>query len=254
MNDKMNQFILAMDKVNNSQLTKEIWIPSLGKYVNSKSLTAKHHKEVLKSNIDNQFFYFNFKKISNDILNDILDIENINNLTIFDRHIIFIQLRYYYIDTVYQDIDLTPIIDNIKNLTTNNEKIIKDSGGYIIYLKVPTIDRETQINNDYILHNKVNISPDGTDEVRKNIDDLYVLEVIKYIDTMTIKGVELSLDFNQNNISDLFNIINNLNHDAWECIKTTIEEIRKIYNPYITLTDEKNKEINILFTPALLLK
>jgi len=167
----------------------EVLVPSLGKPVKFRSLNLKQQKGLLKTSIDESLTRLSFNSLFYDIIKDnILEQGNINELYTFDRSVIALALRCKGLDSNYTSqettIDLNGCLDALSAIDVTSQPLnttIED-GNIIIKLQGPKLGTDKELN-DYA----VSKSNQDTD-FKTVIGELFVYELVKFINTVSIKS------------------------------------------------------------------
>jgi hypothetical protein len=147
-----------------------MFIPSLQKNINFKSLTIEQYKNIALFNslYPSLNIGFNIAFINTIIENCTEKIQ----LTNFDKNIIGLQIHL-------NDIKEKNIIFKNLNITHPTSKIFK-SGLYSFELSIPTLDIELECNN-LIIQNNIT-----------NVNDLLYYEIAKYITCIKLNNVDIN--------------------------------------------------------------
>jgi len=246
--ENIENILGLMDRVNES-FCYEVWVPSLNRNVMFRELNTAQQKRLIKSIIDspvyNTEFIFTLRQILKENCADSIDIDA---LTIIDKLVIALKIRSLNIsDVVEMEFDknnkrafsIEKILNDVKtNLSLPAPRQISDDKGiYTLTCSVPTIGAEYRLEKE--LRDNQNINEiKTTEELRNTIGTAFINELVKYVDTISIKTSDTE-------ITDI-----NLNAVNFKNRITLIEKIpEKITNKLIEYINEIKKETDkiILF-------
>lgn len=210
--------------------TISIFLPSEGKNITFRRLNIKQQKNLVLVAMDDALSILNFNIALYDIIeSNIVDpeVDILNRLNIFDKNAIIFNLIH---DTATAKSKptkaaLNAIVNKYNSFATPfTKKNVKFNGGEID-LKVPSLYIENRFNKT--LHTKYNKAVSDNKEF---IADVYVIELCKYIDSITLKsGDKIKLvDYPLSNIIE---------------IAETLPAINNIVN-YITQVKDVESKLN----------
>ena len=181
MNDNDKQFLNTLKQYNKDNLSKNIWIPSLERYVSFGTLTAKHQKDIIHATIDNPLlnliFHDKVYKIFKELCEDPMIVDT---FTIYDKDAILIQMRYHFVSKLYKGEDFTGVIEYIKTIKEDLTLKENDSGNINIEYQIPNLSQEKKMYDGFKKVRSYKVASDDENEVRAIITDVYVLELMKY--------------------------------------------------------------------------
>lgn len=201
-NQKVTDVLKQLETLN-QQASIDIFIPSLKRTVKFKNLTLKQQKNLLKSSIDESItklsFNVNFYQIIKENINEPI---NVDSFFGFDKLSIAISLRANGLDKEYKEKDKTynldDLINNIPNVSITpdqiEEVIVVD--GMQIVVAAPTLKVDRDLSSYAI--NK--ISSLTASDIKTIISELFILEVLKFIKSITIKVGETENVIDMNTI------------------------------------------------------
>lgn len=208
----MEKFNDALNSLDSLQKHYEIFVPSLGRKVKFKGLTTKQQKDAVKSALDKSLSGISFALLVNSIVTD-NSLEKVNFL-LTDRNYILVALRACSLSKIYKTADKeydlsfvldynTPISDSIKQA-----EVIEDN--IKLALSIPTIQKDTLINIE--ARKKLEPLSKDDDLTREAIGEMYIHELVKYIDSLTINnnGAVTELNFNNLNILQKLQVVEKL--------------------------------------------
>ena len=193
--EKFNEALASLDSLKKEV---EIFVPSLGRKVKFSGLTTKQQKDAVKTALEKSFAGISFALLANSIIKENSS-EKIEFLTT-DRSYLLVALRATSLHKLYKkdnnETDLSFILNNnipypseLKTceIVDNNVKIIAS---------VPTFTRDTSINLE--TKKKISPLPDDDNLAREAVGEIYINELAKYIDSVSINTgtnlVELKFD------------------------------------------------------------
>ena len=205
----------------------EVFIPSSQKNIKIKPLTLKQQKDILDnlSATATALITF-FNKVSDVIENSY---SGYKDLLVVDRPNILISLRNN-IDNMYNDIDLNQVLEKNKNIKAIEDKKTFKTDSFKFEIKIPSISRDRQ-TNDFLIKN----TPQKDNAI---IGKLYVNEVVKFIEKITIIESETEIDFNELPIKEAFEIVQNIESSNFKEIYKYIGEVRDFEKLFVTLEDK----------------
>ncbi len=245
---KIEDVLNIVKKVNDT-FAYEVFIPSLNKSILFREINTSQQKRLIKSIIDspvfNTEFIFTLRQIiKENCVDEKLDIDQ---LTILDKFIISLIMRSVSVGNSYevelecsndkckshykQKIDLKDLAEKAKSIKLVSKTITDDSGKFSCNCSIPTIGTE------YKLEKEVRDTVDNTeiknvDEARKMIGDVFIGEVVKYINTLIVISPDKTIQFDLNSVSMMNRI-------------TLIEQLpEKFIKKIIEYINEVNKEID----------
>ena len=160
-----------------------------------------------------------------------------------DRVSISLSLRNKISNTYKEgntEVNLSEIIErNNTPITFEPKEVI--TGDFTFKLKKPTLELDNKVNN--ILLRKYKASKIDESNVNNVISDLYVYELIKFIDTLEFGENVIKVE---DNINNTIKILNEIDSDNFKEVFDYINELRDIES---SLTKIPNSEDNISITP-----
>lgn len=243
-----NNFIDSLKKYNEENMKKDIFVPSLGRSIKFSLLSTKQQRYIIESSLDNPIYNVTFHLKTHQIIKELAEETSlIDALNVFDKDAILIQLRYYYIDTTYNDKDFSNVIENIKNPPQPNSMKTENVDGFTVSMKIPSIKEELDIYKNFKSSKFYKISPEGDDDVRSMVATLYILELSKYVSTITIDETGASVNFNNIELDKKIEILDHLGKKVAKSIQAFINDTRTAYDAYYKIDDDTFIEV----TPEL---
>ena len=175
--------LTSLDKINSSNLIS-VFIPSQGREVKFKLLTAKQHKDILGTIMDKNSSGITLSLILTNIIQT-NSTEKIEYLT-SDKTYILIALRAaslfskVKIDDIEYDLNKILVNKLIFNTNLKTDQIKEPS--FTINVSVPTLDKDASINRE----SKKKLMEVSADEDvgKQSLSEIYINEFIKYIDSI----------------------------------------------------------------------
>ena len=234
MNENVTDILKQLEKLNeNSGIN--VYIPSLKKAVRFKNINLKQQKDLLKSSIDDTLTRLSFTtKFFNIIRENAIDFIDVNKLLIIDRLAIAISLRSAGLNSAYGLIDLNDLINQIQ-LTAVDASLLKstvDIQNLTVNLEAPSLGTDNDISLTTIAKLK-NISDR---DVKTQIGELFVHEIVKFIQSITFKTEdgEQTVDFANLSTENKISITEKLPSTATGKILDFIKTYRVFENKFIT--------------------
>lgn len=260
---ELNEIISSIKKANKS-FAYSVWLPSLKKEVLFKEINTSQQKALLKSMINspisNSEFIYALKQIIQE--NCVDDKININQLTILDKLFIAIMMRSVSIGNtlefeikteegkVRRGIGLKEFLDKVKdNINVPDPKRI-DYENFHVMCSVPTIEREYRLEDE--LRKNMDVKTKSKDELKELLGEIYLAEIVKYVDTIGIKdGDEITqIQMDDLSFKDRIAIYEqlpiNITKEIQIYVKDLQTEINKVLITKIETKDgEKEVRLNI---------
>jgi len=248
----VNDVLQILETLENSNLY-DIYIPSLDRKISFKTLTTEQLKNLLKTVVDspvyNTEFITNFNKIVK--INSADDSINVNNLTIFDKVLIFLKTRIEnisseYISTLSEDeikqynlekdfqfkIDLQKIYDEIIDENKKFEPLLVEDNSISLTCTLPSIGTENKLEHE--LHQNVKFDIRTPSELREVIGNTFINEVTKYVAKLSIDGKEL--DLTQLDFKKRIKIVEKIPTTIIKNVLAYIESYKKYVSNKLTIT------------------
>lgn len=227
MAESLNEILENLNSLKNNC---NIFVPSIKKEIEFKPLTLKQQKDIIDSVTDGEsieilnFFNACYKIICENICN-----ENIDSINIIDRPNILLNLRYA-IDKKYEDINFEKLIESNKKIKIPELQTTVETDDFVFTIKSPTIEKDTLINT-FITKTFVN---------EKNIlGNLYIGELMKFIDTIKFKVSEKIVDFKDVSNKNKMTILQNIDSKNFKQIYSYINDIRDAETKFLTYEDKQ---------------
>jgi len=194
--DKTLDVLSALNKEHN------IFVPSLNRQIKFKGLTTKQQKDVVKSALDKNVAGISFVNLLCDIIND-CSLEKGINFLITDRSYIISSLRAVCLSPVVtvsgEKKDISFVLNNHIPLPADLKIKTIEDGALKIHLSIPNFKTEVEINDE---SKKLVTSLENKEELTKEtIGEMYVNELIKYINRIEFNSGSNTVDINFNEIT-----------------------------------------------------
>jgi hypothetical protein len=187
-----------------------VYIPSLQKEIKFKQLTTEQLKTLYKTAVNKIILNIEFNSRFNEIIKqNCLDSEiDINNLTIYDKVLIFIKTRleclspdikFLLTNDEMEEIDtsnnfvIVPLTDHFNNFVNKKvtfEKQTCEVNDCTVICDLPTLDIENKFQQELT---SATLSDTSSDKLAEIVGDVFVSEVTKYIVYLKIKDTEINL-------------------------------------------------------------
>ena len=243
MSKNISDFISKLDKLNKKKV--EVFIPSRDTIVKVKPLNLKQQKDIISSTVNGIKGALDYAHTLNTI---ILNNSGITNLKIYDKLPFCINMRIEALGSHYSEdgnkLDLQLVLNNIAEIPfeLEDKKTIQHEN-LEIGLKVPALDEENALLSK--CGEELNTE---SNELKDDIGTLYLLEMIKYIETLKIDDDTINMSEIQ--ISDRIKLIENLPLAVYTDISKFTQEINN-YELQILTVNDFTVPINPLFFDSL---
>lgn len=254
-----NNFVL--DKLKQIAATNKVtsFARSLNQEVSLTPLTIKQQKDIIKTALDIVLSPITFSIVTSDILKD--NLQPKANLTILDKPLLLLSLRANSLGTsVTLDDEGKTTIDFSENLKLKNNIDVSrltetiSFPGLDIATKVPTLEEDYRVNLECkkVLENK---KSKEEEKVKDLIGEVYIYEIIKFIDSLkltTDSKVE-EIKFNTLSIQQRVETVENLPMAVTTKLIESISKIRAVESEPLKL-DVNGKEVTITLDTAFFTK
>jgi len=182
----MDTFTSAISSLESLTKTYDIFVPSLNKKVKFKGLTTKQQKEAVKTALDKNITGITFSNLLNQVIKE-NSLEN-NNYLLADRSYIITTLRVlslsktFTVDDKTVDLSFLPSINIPIPNELRQQELVDDN--IKLSVSLPSLDKDTYVNNE--TRKKLAGLPDNDNFAKESIGEVFVNELIKYIDVLTI--------------------------------------------------------------------
>jgi hypothetical protein len=230
MSKSVSGFLEKLGELSENKIA--IYVPSIKKAVDTSPLTLKQQKDLISSALDGVKGAINFNKTLNEI---IIKNTELKNLKIYDKLPFVISLRRESLGNKIkvddEIIDLDDVVKNFKSVPFNlKEEKVVSLKTLKVHLRIPTLTEENVVlakgEQDVVI----------TDEsTQKGVGTLYMLEIIKYIDKLTMGEDEV--DMSQIKINDRIKLVEQLPLAMYNEIAKFIEAINVYLRDVLTVGD-----------------
>jgi hypothetical protein len=224
----VSKFISKLDKLNNTKL--EVFVPSLNKQVETKTLNLKQQKDLIAPALDGIKGTLNFSKTLNNI---IIDNSGLKDLKIYDRLPFAVQLRKEALGnkilTNDGQVKLDKILNNLQEVSFNikSQETVRHEN-LTIGLKVPTLQQE-----NILLTNCIQTISTLNGDLTEHVGVLYLFEIVKYIENLKID--DEVVDMSEIKISERINLVERLPLAIYRDISEFIATVNKYENDILTV-------------------
>tara|TARA_R110000824_G_scaffold111746_2_gene260471 strand:- start:1168 stop:1908 length:741 start_codon:yes stop_codon:yes gene_type:complete len=230
MSKSVSGFLEKLGELSENKIA--IYVPSIKKAVDTSPLTLKQQKDLISSALDGVKGAINFNKTLNEI---IIKNTELKNLKIYDKLPFVISLRKESLGNKIKSddevVDLDEVVKNFKSVPFNlKEEKVVSLKTLKVHLRIPTLTEENVVlakgEQDVVI----------TDEsTQKGVGTLYMLEIIKYIDKLTMGEDEV--DMSQIKINDRIKLVEQLPLAMYNEIAKFIEAINVYLRDVLTVGD-----------------
>tara|TARA_E500000318_G_scaffold95862_1_gene95844 strand:+ start:427 stop:1161 length:735 start_codon:yes stop_codon:yes gene_type:complete len=225
-------------------LKKEItfYSPINDKELNIYPLSLKQQKDILENTFSTTLSLLYFNNCIYNIIKENFS-GNIKDLDTIDRVSISLSLRNK-ISSLYKsedvEVNLSDIIEKNKNKATFKSENVT-SNEFTFRLKKPNLELDNKINN--IVLRKYKNEKITEDNVNNVISDLYIYELVKFIDVLEFGENIIKVEENINNTVKILNEIDSNNFNK------VFDYINKLREIETSLTKIPNSDDSISITP-----
>jgi hypothetical protein len=236
MEDNVKSFLDRIQELGDKKT--KVYIPSLKKDIECQQLSFKQQKDLISTIGDGSIGSLKFQKLINDII--VENTEN-TNILVSDKLSIILKLR---IDTIGSkikkdddDIDILPLLENVKKIEHSLAKVI--TGSVTVELQVPNLVSESKI-----IQAAIDSVKKDSSELGKTIGNIYTYEIVKYVDKVGIGSDILELSLLP--IKDRYKLIDNLPLSINKEIISFIQELKNLEKEALKYGD-KSLDIDVSF-------
>ncbi len=219
-----------LEVLNNSNLV-EIYVPSQSATVKFKQLSVKQQKDLIKTGLDGALAGATINNVFNEIIEtNALDACDFN---VFDKAPIITALRVHAFGGDYTEgdikVDMNKLCDRQLVFSAFTTSSVEYQDAVSIKLEVPSLKRDTTINNAIItkLKNNQNV------EVGDAVGSLYVHEIVKFISSVTV-GSDV-VDFVKSSAKDCMQVVESLPAKLLTEIVEFIQKFRDQETEFLTI-------------------
>lgn len=252
MSEQLNiNDIITLVKETNKQFETTVYVPSMGKDIQCKSMNASHLKNIIKTSVSGIFSNIKFNMTMYTVLRDVLDnAVASSNINILDKLCIMLQLRNKNVKNIVEvemfngenkkihSFEIGEIINEVRNKEFNFEPQTITDGSYTLVLDFPSIDQEFLFDR-YFEQNKLkNIKEDDKSSIRELFGPLFIHEISQYVRTLKINDKEI--DMRTLSVENRVDIIENL---SGSIIALIIHKIDDVFGKQINSIINVEKQI-----------
>ena len=227
--------ILNLVRESNRDLEKSLYIPSLGKSVVVKPMTALHLKNIIKTSVSGIFANNIFNQTVYGILNEILIDESvISQINTLDKVAIILQLRQNNIrptievelfsddNKIKEEIDISTILSKIQKTSFkfDDEIILIDSTEILI--NFPTINQEFLFNRSFEKNYTKKIDESDKTALKEIFGVLFIYEIAQYL--KSIKFKDTVIDFSEYSVDNRISVVENISGNTISKIIETVDQ------------------------------
>jgi hypothetical protein len=219
-----------LEALNNSNLV-EVYVPSQSSTIKFKQLSVKQQKDLIKTGLDGALAGATINNVFNEIIEtNALDVCNFN---VFDKAPIITALRVHAFGGEYTEgavkLDLSKLVDRQLVLSNPTTGTVAYQDVVTIKLQVPSLKLDTHINNAIITKLKGN----QTVEVGDAVGSLYVYEIVKFINSITVAGDVV--DFTKASAKECMQVVESLPAKLLTEIVEFIQQFRDVETEFLTI-------------------
>jgi len=219
----------------------QVQVLSKNSKVPFKPITAKQQKDLIEAASSGPKAAFLYPKVVNSI---ILENSEEKNILTSDRSLILMSLKVNSFGPVHKiekegktyELDLQKILNEFDPSTVAfNKQDSFSQGGITINCVVPSLDYENQIIDGFL--KSFGSDFENESKLQKIISDVYILEIVKYIDTIVIKDTEsATIDLKTLNILQKIKAVESITANL---VQKAIEFVSKSKQVENKLTSQK---------------
>lgn len=219
-----------LEALNNSNLV-EVYVPSQSSIMKFKQLSVKQQKDLIKTGLDGALAGATI----NNVFNEIIELNAVEacDFNVFDKAAIITALRVHAFGGNYTEgdaqVDLNKLINRQLVLNNTTTSTVSHQDAVIIKLEVPSLKRDTMINNAIIAKLKTNQNV----EVGDAVGSLYVHEIVKFISSVTV-GDDV-VDFLKSSAKDCMQVVETLPAKLLTEIVEFIQQFRDQETEFLTI-------------------
>jgi hypothetical protein len=244
----------------------DVFIPSLQKKIKFKQLTTEQLKLILKTVIDSPIYNTEFTLTFNNIIktNCLDETINTDNLTIYDKLIIFFSIRlesishdytFQFTEEEVKSLDLqqpkkvVSLKEHFDNFLEKQYNFTSEHFEYnncVVVCNLPTLVTENKLEKE--LHKNTKIDIGTPEELRSVVGETFINEITKYIQTISIDST--TVDLLSQPFKTRINLVEKLPTNLINKVIKYIEKYRNITKELtsIIITVPTNNQNNIEVT------
>jgi hypothetical protein len=240
----------VLSSLDNLNKVFDVYVPSINKKIKFKGLTTKQQKEAVKAALDKSLAGLTFSNLANSIIIENC-LEKINFLLI-DRSYILVTLRALSLSSTITseegNLDISFIVNNNIQVPEDIKAIELADSGLKVSCSIPQLIKDTFINNE--TKKKIQPLPENDDLPKEAVGEMFINELLKYIDKITINDGNQPIDviFNDIPFSQRVQIAEKLPLTLNSKIVNYINEVKLFEKKYFV---SGGKDIDIDIDPTL---
>lgn len=224
--------------------TFSCWIPSMGKEVQFKEITAAQQKELLKSIVDSPFFKSKFITTTYELLKKNYVTPELgiqfDQFNIIDKQLILLKTRIECFNSSYElstdehvkTIDLNKLYNQAKKELKGFDNEPIDHDQIQILAGVPNVLTEYRLEKD--LHANVDLMDiNNANTLRSTLGDIFISEISKFILEISIDGKVI--DFRPLNFRDRVKVVERLPNLAIQKVVAYIDKVKAVSDSITTV-------------------
>lgn len=243
--------ILSKLKEISSAESLKIHLLSKGSSVAFKPITAKQQKDLIEAAASGPKAAFLYPKIVNNI---ILENSEDPNVLVSDRPLILIELKINSFGPTHKvekdgttyEIDLQKLVNDFNPTSVKIQPTASFSHGPItIDCSVPTLAYENTIIDGFLKSYGSDFESEA--KLQKIISDVYILEIVKYVDSITINEAEKTvIDLKQLNVGQKIKAVESITANLIQKAIEFVSKSKEIENKLTTQKiGEETVDINL---------
>lgn len=231
--------ILAKLKEISSSESLQIHLLSKGSKVPFKPITAKQQKDLIEAAASGPKAAFLYPKIVNNI---ILENSQDQNVLVSDRPLILIELKINSFGPQHKvekdgktyEIDLKKLVDDfdVSSVKLDTTQVFTH-GSITINCSVPSLAYENSIIDGFLKSYGTDFETEA--KLQKIISDVYILEIVKYINSIEINGDEkVTIDLKQLSINQKIKAVESVTANLIQKVIEFVSKSKEIENKLTT--------------------
>lgn len=245
--EKLSSALNSLDSLTKSY---EIFVPSLNRKVKFKGLNTKQQKDAVKSALEKTSAGLSFSLLLNSILKE--NCQEKVEFLLTDRSYIAACLRVLSLSPIYgkdeNKQDLTFVLTNNIPLPVELKAAEISEDNIKLTLSIPTFIRDSIVNIE--TKKKLLPLPDNDDLPKEVVGEIYINELVKYIDKLTIidNGAVTDINFDELTVLQKVQLIEKLPLTVNTKLLDYINRVKLFEKKYFT---HNNNVVDISIDPTL---
>lgn len=246
----LDSILSKLKEISSSESIK-IHLLSKGSEVSFKPITAKQQKDLIEAAASGPKAAFLYPKIVNSI---ILENSEEKNVLVSDRPLVLIELKINSFGSIHKvekdgktyEIDLQKLVDDFNPSSVKIEPSASFTHGPItINCSVPALSYENTIIDGFLKSYGADFENEA--KLQKIISDVYILEIVKYIDSIHINDTEkVVIDLKQLNVSQKIKAVESITANLIQKAIEFVSKSKEIENKLTTQKiGEETVDINL---------